>query len=215
MRPTRDAIGVGMKEFLQAIRQPPEQYPLCHQVTRNPPHQPLNSPNNHVLYPSMEQPMRSTGLEVMLAPKTLTRGMGSMLQYSGPDRMHHFYKPITADIMIRLATLMGLRNTDNVNTPTTTLFAPLISPQAPSNVIDDGYPRDKSRRSKHKGKGKAVAEDNAYDFRDERPQHGESAHSGGRDPRRPSGTSNPAAEFLPGQGASILPLESFTLLTVT
>lgn len=72
--------------------------------------------------------------------------------------------------------------------------------QSPSIVFDDGQPRDKSRRSKHKGKGKAVAEGNAYEFRDERPQHGDSIHSGGRDPRRPSGTSNHTAELLHGQG---------------
>lgn len=219
----KQAIDVGMKELLQAIRQPPEHY-LCHQVTKNPPHRILNSPRSHVLYLGMEKTLQSTGIEVTLVPRTLNREMGDMLQRSDPHRTHHFQNPIpavtmvrvsTAVTMIRVSILMGLQNTDNVSNPTTALFTLLISLQAPSVVFDDGQPREKSRRSKHKGKGKAVAEGNAYEFRDERPQHGDSIRSGGRDPRRPSGTSNHTTEFLHGQGASFLSLQPFASLIVT
>ncbi|ROW06213.1 hypothetical protein VMCG_04552 [Cytospora schulzeri] len=73
--------------------------------------------------------------------------------------------------------------------------------QAPSDAIDDTHSRDKSRKSKHKGKGKAIAESNAYGSRDERSQYGGPSHGGGRDPRRPSGTSSDTAGFFHGQGA--------------
>lgn len=119
--PQLKAIGVGMKELLQAIRQPPEHY-LCHQATKNPPHRILNSPRSHVLYLGMEKTLRSTGMEVTLVPRTLNREMGDMLQRSDPHRTHQSQNPIpvvtmvrvsTAVTMIRVSILMGLQNTDN------------------------------------------------------------------------------------------------------